>query len=223
MTTDPVGDARAVVGFPQGGVGLGDRETVRDLPVGAGMTTTGSTESPRHRTAWLAAGPPDGPLMIFVHGWPELGLVWRSQLAHFARLGWRCVAPDMRGYGGSSVPAEPSAYALREIVADMVELHDAFGGGPAVWVGHDWGSPVVFSLAAHHPARCRAVASLCVPYAAKGFALRNLLPLVDRDRYPAELFPDGQWSYYRWYSTAFDRAAEDFEAAFVRFLHARGH
>jgi pimeloyl-ACP methyl ester carboxylesterase len=172
----------------------------------------GHTGSARHRTGWVEAGPPDGPLMIFVHGWPELGIVWRAQLEHFAARGWRCVAPDMRGYGESSVPADPSAYALREIVADMTELHDALGGGPAVWVGHDWGSPVVFSLAAHHPQRCRAVASLCVPYAPEGFALANLLPLVDRDRYPADRYPDGQWSYYRFYALAFDRAAEDFEA-----------
>ncbi len=174
--------------------------------------TTGSTGSPRHRTAWVEAGPAGGPLMIFVHGWPERGVVWRAQLEHFARLGWRCVAPDMRGYGDSSVPADPAAYALREIVADMTELHDALGGGPAVWVGHDWGSPVVFSLAAHDPARCRAVASLCVPYLSRGFALDTLLPLVDRDRYPADEYPDGQWSYYRWYTLAFDRAAEDFAA-----------
>jgi pimeloyl-ACP methyl ester carboxylesterase len=53
--------------------------------------------------------------MISLHGWPELGLVWRAQLEHFAAAVWRRVAPDMRGYGGLSVPAEPAAYALREI------------------------------------------------------------------------------------------------------------
>src|SRR5690242_10612195 len=63
-------------------------------------------ETGRHRTAYLETGPADGPLMIFLHGWPELGLVWRAQLEHFGAAGWRCVAPDMRGYGGSSVPAE---------------------------------------------------------------------------------------------------------------------
>ena len=51
-----------------------------------------------------------------------------------------------------------------------------------------------------------------LPYASAGFALANLLPLVDRDLYPAAEFPDGQWSYYRFYSLAFDQAAEDFEA-----------
>src|SRR3954466_5609417 len=47
----------------------------------------------RHRTAYLETGPADGPLMIFMHGWPELGLVWRAQLEHFGAAGWRCVAP----------------------------------------------------------------------------------------------------------------------------------
>ena len=182
-------------------------------------------ETVRHRTAYLETGPADGPLMIFLHGWPELGLVWRAQLDHFARAGWRCVAPDMRGYGGSSVPAATGAYALREIVADMLELHDALGGAPAVWVGHDWGSPVVWSVAAHHADRCRAVASLCAPYASKGFALENLLPLVDRELYPAASFPDGQWSYYRFYALGFEQAAADFEAdvaATVALLYRAG-
>jgi pimeloyl-ACP methyl ester carboxylesterase len=169
-------------------------------------------ESARHRTAWIEAGPAGGPLMIFLHGWPERGLMWHAQLDHFAALGWRCAAPDMRGYGASSVPAETGAYALREIAADMVELHDALGGTPAVWVGHDWGSPVAWSVAAHHAGRCAAVASLCVPYLKAGFALRNLIPLVDRELYPVQRFPDGQWSYWRFYQERFDQAAADFEA-----------
>jgi pimeloyl-ACP methyl ester carboxylesterase len=171
-----------------------------------------TVESARHRTGWIEEGPPGGPLMIFLHGWPELGLVWRAQLDHFARAGWRCVAPDMRGYGGSSVPGTPDAYAIREIVADMAELHDALGGAPAVWVGHDWGSPVAWSLAAHEADRCRAVASLCVPYLKDGFVLENLVSLVDREVYPVERFPDGQWSYWRFYHERFAQAAADFEA-----------
>ncbi len=166
----------------------------------------------RHHTTWLEAGPAAGPLLIFIHGWPELGLVWRAQLTHFAAAGWRCVAPDMRGYGGSAVPTAASAYAVRELVADMVELHDELGGAPAVWVGHDWGSPVVWALAAHHADRCRAVANLCVPYFARGFALPNLLPLVDRDRYPADQYPAGQLDYFLFYREQFAQAAQDFEA-----------
>jgi pimeloyl-ACP methyl ester carboxylesterase len=182
-------------------------------------------ETSRHRTAYLEAGPADGPLMIFLHGWPELGILWRAQLARFAADGWRCVAPDMRGYGGSSVPTDTGAYALREIARDMIELHDALGGAPAVWVAHDWGSPVAWSLAAHHAERCRGIASLCVPYHARGFALPSLLPLVDRTIYPADLYPAGQWDYFLDYREHFDRAANDFEAdvsATMSLVYRRG-
>src|ERR1700735_3850415 len=72
--------------------------------------------SPRHTTHYWEAGPVDGPLMIFLHGWPEIGLMWRAQVEAFASEGWRCVAPDMRGYGGSSAPTDSKAYALQEIV-----------------------------------------------------------------------------------------------------------
>lgn len=169
-------------------------------------------ETARHRTSWIEAGPADGPLLILVHGWPELGLVWRAQLDGFAAKGWRCIAPDMRGYGGSSVPTSTDAYEMRHIVADMVELHDGLGGAPAVWVGHDWGSSVVWSLASHHAERCRAAINICVPYLARGFALPNLLPLVDRALYPAEQYPVGQWDYFLNYRENFERTAQDFEA-----------
>lgn len=59
-------------------------------------------ETPRHATEWLEAGPADGRLMIFLHGLPGFSIIWRRQLDELAAAGWRCVAPDMRGYGGSA-------------------------------------------------------------------------------------------------------------------------
>src|SRR6266436_6316778 len=136
------------------------------------LTLTARTfSSPRHTTRYWEAGPADGPLMIFLHGWPEIGLMWREQMEAFTAEGWRCVAPDMRGYGGSSVPTASEAYTLNEIVDDIVELHDHLGGRPAIWVGHDWGSPVAGALAAHHSARSRGVVLISVPYFPEGFAL----------------------------------------------------
>ena len=176
------------------------------------ILTADRIETARHRTAWTEAGPADGPLMIFIHGWPEIGLLWRAQLEHFAAAGWRCVAPDMRGYGGSSVPTHSGAYAVREMVADMAELHDALGDAPAIWVGHDWGSAVVWGMASHHPERCRAVANLCVPHIARGFALPNLVPLVDRDLYPEPRYPVGQWDYWLLHREHFRRTVRVFEA-----------
>lgn len=169
-------------------------------------------ETERHRTAFLECGPPDGPLMVFVHGWPALALSWRAQLAHFAALGYRCVAPDMRGYGGSSAPPRREDYALEEIVADMVELLRHLGAERAIWVGHDWGSPVVWELARQHPELCRGVVSMCVPYMADSFTPSTLIPLVDRNIYPEVEFPVGQWDYILFYGREFETARATFEA-----------
>jgi pimeloyl-ACP methyl ester carboxylesterase len=166
----------------------------------------------RHTTRYWRAGPAQGPLMIFLHGWPGMGLTWRAQMQALAAEGWCCVAPDMRGYGDSSVPKEPGAYALREIVRDMIELHDHLGGRAAVWVGHDLGSPVAGALASHYPERCRGVALVSVPYFPDGFTLANLLPLVNRKIYPADQYPDGQWDYLRFYETHFEQTVSDFDA-----------
>ena len=166
----------------------------------------------RHDTFYLACGPADGPLLIFVHGWPALSLMWRRQLEHFGALGYRCVAPDMRGYGKSSAPRKLDAYALENTVTDMVELLRALGAERAVWVGHDWGSAVVWAIAAHHPELCHAVVSLCVPYFAQGFAPATLVPLVDRNVYPEAKYPAGQWDYQLFYEQDFDGARAAFEA-----------
>jgi pimeloyl-ACP methyl ester carboxylesterase len=173
---------------------------------------TRNFRSQRHTTAYWDAGPADGPLVIFVHGWPEIGLMWRAQMEAFAADGWHCIAPDMRGYGGSSAPTAPQAYAIREIVQDMVELHEHLGSRPAVWVGHDLGCPVVGALAAHHATRCRGVVFTSVPYSPESFSLPVLLPLIDRTLYPADQYPDGQWDYYRFYLTHFDQTVTDFDA-----------
>lgn len=166
----------------------------------------------RHTTFYLGCGAEDAPLIVFVHGWPELSISWRHQLPCLAGLGFRAVAPDMRGYGRSSVYPRHEAYALEQTVKDMLELLDALGRDKAVWVGHDWGSPVVWSLASHHPERCFGVANLCVPYFAGGFAPDTLVPLVDRSVYPEAQYPAGQWDYQLFYEESFDKASAAFEA-----------
>jgi pimeloyl-ACP methyl ester carboxylesterase len=186
----------------------------------------GVVRTPRHATAYLAAGLVDGPPIVFVHGWPELAISWRHQLPAFAALGFRCVAPDMRGYGRSTVHPRTEDYALEAIVADMLEMADALGIARAVWVGHDWGSPVVWSIAAHHAERCLGVASLCVPYIAQGFSLPNLVKLIDRRVYPEAEFPAGQWDYQFFYEENFEKTVRDFEAdiaATVRALFRSGN
>jgi pimeloyl-ACP methyl ester carboxylesterase len=166
----------------------------------------------RHTSFYLACGAADAPLIVFVHGWPELSLSWRHQLPCFANLGFRAIAPDMRGYGRSSIYPRHQDYALEAVVADMLELLDALGRKSAIWVGHDWGSPVVWSLASHHSERCQGVASLCVPYLAQGFAPRNVLALVDRAIYPEAQYPAGQWDYMLFYEESFEAARASLEA-----------
>lgn len=168
-------------------------------------------ETPRHVTEWLEAGPSDGPVMIFLHGWPGLSITWRRQMEELAAAGWRCVAPDMRGYGGSSAPPKVAAYALAEIVEDMKELHDALGGGAAVWVGHDWGAAVVWTLAAHCPERCQRIAAMGMPYIPNGFALDTLIALADRETYPPPTFPAAQWDYWLYQIEHYDKSTHELQ------------
>ncbi|HEY2178527.1 MAG TPA: alpha/beta hydrolase [Caulobacteraceae bacterium] len=177
--------------------------------------------SGRHTSFYLACGPEEGTPVIFVHGWPELSLSWRHQLPALAALGFRAIAPDMRGYGRSSVHPRHEDYALRESVADMIELLDSLGHDKAVWVGHDWGAPVVWAIASHHPDRCHGVANLCVPYSATG----DLFSRIDRTLYPADEFPAGQWDYQLFYLENFDKARSQWEAdveATVKVLFRKG-
>ena len=170
-------------------------------------------ETPRHTSFYLACGAADAPPIIFVHGWPELSLSWRHQLPCFASLGFRAIAPDMRGYGRSSVYPRHEDYALEHAVADMLELLAATGHDKAVWVGHDWGAPVVWSIASHHPERCVAVANLCVPYFARRLQpAEHARPYAARDIYPEAEFPVGQWDYMLHYEENFDATVREFEA-----------
>ena len=166
----------------------------------------------RHQTFYLAAGPEDGPLVVFCHGWPELSISWRRQLACLGALGFRAVAPDMRGYGRSQVHPRREDYAVEEMVGDMLDLLAHLGRERAIWVGHDWGTPIVWGVAGHHPERCIGVAGLCVPYQPEGFAAATLIPLVNRDVYPADTYPAGQWDYHFFYEEHFERASAVFEA-----------
>jgi pimeloyl-ACP methyl ester carboxylesterase len=109
-----------------------------------------------------------GPLVLLCHGFPELGYSWRNQLAALAAAGYRAVAPDMRGYGGTDAPAEPDAYTTLHLVGDMVELVNALGEQQAVIVGHDWGALVAWSAALMRPDMFRAVVGMSVPFSPPG-------------------------------------------------------
>ncbi|MDJ0769342.1 MAG: alpha/beta hydrolase [Ilumatobacter sp.] len=109
-----------------------------------------------------------GPLMLFVHGWPELWYSWRHQMEFFAGRGFTSAALDVRGYGGSSKPADIPSYRLTQLCGDVAAVIDDFADGPAIVVGHDWGAPIAWNTARLHPDRVRAVAGLSVPYVPVG-------------------------------------------------------
>lgn len=106
-----------------------------------------------------------GPPVILCHGFPELWFSWRHQLPALAAAGYRAVAPDMRGYGRSSIPFDVDAYDVLTLCHDLVELLEVLEEERAVFVGHDWGAAVTWELARAHPERVAAVAGLSVPFA----------------------------------------------------------
>jgi epoxide hydrolase A/B len=106
----------------------------------------------------------EGPLVLLVHGFPESWFSWRHQIDALAAVGFRVVAPDMRGYGKSDAPQAIDQYTILHLVGDMVGILDALGAATAVIVGHDWGASVAWQAALMRPDRFRAVASLSVPF-----------------------------------------------------------
>jgi pimeloyl-ACP methyl ester carboxylesterase len=118
----------------------------------------------------------EGPLVVLCHGWPELSYSWRHQLPAIAAAGFRVVAPDMRGFGRSSAPADVDAYSLFDTVGDMVALVSALGEKRAAIVGHDWGAPVAWHAALFRPDVFSAVAGLSVPppFRGRGRPLKTL-------------------------------------------------
>jgi pimeloyl-ACP methyl ester carboxylesterase len=114
----------------------------------------------------LESGPTDGPLIVLSHGFPELAWSWRHQLKALGEAGWHAIAPDQRGYGHSSRPANVSDYSSDQLGADLLGLVDQISGpaSQAVFVGHDWGAFVVWDLAREHPDRVRAIVNLSVPF-----------------------------------------------------------
>jgi epoxide hydrolase A/B len=111
----------------------------------------------------IEAGDRGAPVVVLAHGFPELSYSWRHQIPVLVEAGYHVLAPDQRGYGGSSRPGAIEAYNIHELTADIVGLLDDVGAERAVWVGHDWGCAVVWNAPLLHPDRVAAVAGLSVP------------------------------------------------------------
>ncbi len=111
----------------------------------------------------LEAGEPGAPVVILAHGFPELGYSWRHQIPALAAAGYHVLAPDQRGYGRSSRPDDIADYNVGALSGDLIGLLDHVGADKAVFIGHDWGAPVVWGSAQLHPDRVAAVVGLSVP------------------------------------------------------------
>jgi pimeloyl-ACP methyl ester carboxylesterase len=155
-----------------------------------------------------------GPLVLFCHGWPELSYSWRHQIPAIAAAGFHVVAPDMRGFGGSSAPADVGAYSIFDNVGDMVALVAALGEKQAVIIGHDWGAPVAWHAAMFRPDVFTKVAGLSVPP-----------PFRGRNRPIESLRESGITNFYWQYFQTPGIAEAEFErdvASTMRLVLGRG-
>jgi pimeloyl-ACP methyl ester carboxylesterase len=112
---------------------------------------------------YLGLGPEDGPLALCLHGFPDSAWTWRFLAPELAAAGFRVVAPFLRGYAPSAVPAD-GRFQSGALALDALELHAALGGdGSAVLIGHDWGALAAYGAASGGPERWRKVVAAAVP------------------------------------------------------------
>jgi pimeloyl-ACP methyl ester carboxylesterase len=110
----------------------------------------------------------EGPLVLLVHGFPELGFSWRHQVPALVAAGYRVAVPDMRGYGRSDRPVPIDAYSIDHLTSDLMALADHYDSDRVVLIGHDWGAMVVWAASTLHSDRVAAVAGLSVPFLPRG-------------------------------------------------------
>ncbi len=110
-----------------------------------------------------------GPAVVLCHGFPEIAYSWRHQVAAIAAAGFRAIAPDQRGYGGTDRPADVAAYDVQHLTGDLVGLLDTLGIERAVFAGHDWGGLIVWMMPLLHPTRTAGVIGVNTPYFPRSF------------------------------------------------------
>ncbi|HVZ42375.1 MAG TPA: alpha/beta hydrolase [Ramlibacter sp.] len=119
-----------------------------------------------------AAGERGRPVLMFLHGFPEAAFIWDDVLEHFAARGFRCVAPNLRGYERSSQPAEVAAYRAKELAKDIAALIAIEGAPLEMLVAHDWGGAVAWMVANAMPQLTKRLAIVNSPH--PGTFLREL-------------------------------------------------
>ena len=122
-----------------------------------------------------ATGEKGRPTLLFLHGFPEAAFVWDGMLEHFAKPengGFRCIAPNLRGFENSSAPTDVSAYRPKHLVADIAALIATESGQLACLIAHDWGGALAWNLAASQPGLIQKLAIINSPH--PGTFLREL-------------------------------------------------
>jgi pimeloyl-ACP methyl ester carboxylesterase len=130
-----------------------------------------------------SAGDPAHPTVVLSHGFPDLAHSWRHQVLPLAKAGYHVVAPDQRGYGHSTAPADIEAYSIDQLSGDLFGLIDHYGKDDAIFVGHDWGSMVVWESARLRPERVKAVVGVSVPCVEWPGPPTQLMRMVYGDRF----------------------------------------
>ncbi|KAK3000973.1 hypothetical protein RJ639_022300 [Escallonia herrerae] len=106
----------------------------------------------------------EGPAVLFVHGFPEMWYTWRHQMLSLSSLGYRAVAPDLRGYGDTDAPPSHTSYTAFHVVGDLVGLLDALGLDKVFLVGHDWGAIISWFFCLLRPDRIKALVNMSVVF-----------------------------------------------------------
>jgi pimeloyl-ACP methyl ester carboxylesterase len=112
------------------------------------------------------AGPSDGPVVVLLHGFPQHNDSWNAVIDRLTAQGYRCLAPNQRGYSSGARPTRRRDYRISELVADLGALIDASGAQRVHLVGHDWGATVAWAAAATIPERLTTVSPISVPHPA---------------------------------------------------------
>jgi pimeloyl-ACP methyl ester carboxylesterase len=105
-----------------------------------------------------------GPVILFLHGFPELWYTWRHQLLSLSSLGYRCIAPDLRGFGDTDAPPSAKSYTVFHIVGDLIGLLDSLGIEQVFLVGHDWGANIAWNFCLLRSDRVKALVNMSVPF-----------------------------------------------------------
>ena len=112
----------------------------------------------------MESGPADGPMVLFLHGFPEFWYAWRKQIGYFAERGYLVVVPDQRGYNLSDKPKGIAPYKIDELAKDAIGLIDFYKRDKVFLVGHDWGAAVSWWVAIKYPERISRLVIMNVPH-----------------------------------------------------------